>query len=69
MKCPACEGDDSKVIETRRDAGAAYRRHRCVCGEAFWTQEIPIERPPKHIAQRRIEPLKALNALRRKEAA
>ncbi|MDO5036859.1 MAG: transcriptional regulator NrdR [Tissierellia bacterium] len=49
MRCPYCEADDSKVIDSRpTDEGAAIRRRReCItCGERFTTyervEEIPL---------------------------
>jgi transcriptional regulator NrdR family protein len=71
MKCVKCGADDnSAVCETRRDGEAVYRRRRCGCGHSFWTSETVLEGgPPRSVAHRRIAPLKALDAQRRKEAA
>jgi transcriptional repressor NrdR len=47
MKCGQCNGDDTKVIESRDvDAGQAVRRRRAcvVCGHRFTTYER-LERP------------------------
>ena len=45
MYCPACQNDDSRVIDSRSvDEGQAIRRRReCpVCGHRFTTLETPL---------------------------
>jgi transcriptional repressor NrdR len=40
MRCPACRGDDLRVLETREGDNAIRRRRRCAaCGRRFNTTE------------------------------
>ena len=40
MKCPYCQGDDTKVIDTRGADEGVRRRRECVaCGKRFTTYE------------------------------
>lgn len=44
--CPACQTQDSKVLETRwRDGpGVTYRRRECrACGRRYTTVEVVVE--------------------------
>lgn len=43
--CPACGGDDTKVLDTRIDhRGWRMRRRACKdCGHRYWTSEIPTD--------------------------
>jgi transcriptional repressor NrdR len=48
MRCPYCEGDDDKVVDSRPidDAGAVRRRRECLaCGRRFTTHERVVELP------------------------
>ena len=48
MRCPFCQADDDKVVDSRPgDDGAAVRRRReCLaCGRRFTTQERIVELP------------------------
>jgi transcriptional repressor NrdR len=48
VRCPYCEADDDKVVDSRpTDDGAAVRRRReCLaCGRRFSTQERVVELP------------------------
>jgi transcriptional repressor NrdR len=48
MRCPFCQADDDKVVDSRPgDDGAAVRRRRecLVCGRRFTTQERIVELP------------------------
>ncbi len=40
MNCPQCQDSDTKVLETRANAGSIRRRRQCLaCGARFTTQE------------------------------
>lgn len=48
MRCPYCEADDDKVVDSRPvDGGGAVRRRReCLgCGRRYTTHERPVELP------------------------
>jgi len=44
MRCPYCQNDDSKVVDTTHDShGGIRRRRECLkCGERFSSYERPI---------------------------
>lgn len=42
MKCPKCERDDDRVVDTRpMGPDTIRRRRRCSCGHSWSTREIP----------------------------
>ncbi len=48
VRCPFCQADDDKVVDSRpsEDAGAVRRRRECLaCGRRFTTQERVVELP------------------------
>jgi len=48
MRCPYCQADDDKVVDSRPldDAAAVRRRREClVCGRRFTTHERVVELP------------------------
>lgn len=54
MKCPACDKDNDKVIESRQNQGATKirRRREClICGNRFTSYER-IEQTPVHVIKR-----------------
>jgi transcriptional repressor NrdR len=53
MRCPYCQNDDSKVIDTTHDShGGIRRRRECLnCGQRFSSYERPIMSIPLIIMQ------------------
>jgi transcriptional repressor NrdR len=53
MRCPYCQNDDSKVIDTTHDShGGIRRRRECLsCGQRFSSYERPIMATPLIIKQ------------------
>ena len=53
MRCPYCQNDDSKVIDTTHDShGGIRRRRECLsCGERFSSLESPILATPLIVKQ------------------
>jgi transcriptional repressor NrdR len=53
MRCPYCQNDDSKVIDTTHDShGGIRRRRECLnCGQRFSSYERPILATPLVIKQ------------------
>jgi len=53
MRCPYCQYDDSKVIDTNHDShGGIRRRRECLnCGQRFSSYERPILATPLLIKQ------------------
>ncbi len=52
MKCPFCEYDDSKVIDSRPADDRKRRRRECIkCGKRFTTYEI-VEKPLRIVIKR-----------------
>jgi transcriptional repressor NrdR len=53
MRCPYCQNDDSKVIDTTHDShGGIRRRRECLnCGQRFSSYERPILATPLIIKQ------------------
>jgi len=53
MRCPYCQNDDSKVIDTTHDThGGIRRRRECLkCGQRFSSYERPILATPLIIKQ------------------
>jgi transcriptional repressor NrdR len=53
MRCPFCQNDDSKVIDTTHDShGGIRRRRECLkCGQRFSSYERPIMSTPLIIKQ------------------
>jgi transcriptional repressor NrdR len=53
MRCPYCQHDESRVIDTTRDShGGIRRRRECEsCGQRFSTYERPILATPLLIKQ------------------
>ena len=53
MRCPYCQNDDSKVLDTTHDShGAIRRRRECLkCGQRFSSYERPILSTPLLIKQ------------------
>jgi transcriptional repressor NrdR len=53
MRCPYCQNDDSKVIDTTHDShGGIRRRRECLsCGERFSSYERPVLATPLIIKQ------------------
>jgi transcriptional repressor NrdR len=53
MRCPYCQNDDSKVIDTSHDShGNIRRRRECLkCGQRFSSYERPIMATPLIIKQ------------------
>lgn len=54
MKCPTCESEDLKVLETREVEGenVAKRRRRCGdCGQTFWTLETITRVIPQRVKE------------------
>jgi transcriptional repressor NrdR len=53
MRCPYCQNDDSKVIDTTHDShGGIRRRRECLnCGQRFSSYERPIMSIPLLIKQ------------------
>jgi transcriptional repressor NrdR len=53
MRCPYCQNDDSKVIDTTHDShGGIRRRRECLsCGERFSSLERPILATPLIVKQ------------------
>jgi transcriptional repressor NrdR len=53
MRCPYCQNDDSKVIDTMHDShGGIRRRRECLsCGQRFSSYERPILATPLIIKQ------------------
>ncbi len=53
MRCPYCQKDDSKVIDTTHDShGGIRRRRECLsCGQRFSSYERPILASPLIIKQ------------------
>lgn len=49
MKCPFCDSDQNRVIETREQkSGELKRRRRCIdCGERFSTLEVVLVSTPQ----------------------
>jgi transcriptional repressor NrdR len=48
MRCPYCQADDDKVVDSRPadDGGAVRRRRECIsCGRRFTTHERVVELP------------------------
>ena len=48
MRCPYCQNDDSKVLDTSHDShGGIRRRRECLkCGQRFSSYERPILSTP-----------------------
>lgn len=43
MECPECTSS-TKVLDSRKYAGAVYRRRECkICHFIFWTEELEID--------------------------
>lgn len=40
MKCPVCESEKNKVVDSRNGKIRVYRRRKCECGITFTTYEI-----------------------------
>lgn len=55
MRCPYCQSDDSKVIDTTHDShGGIRRRRECLsCGQRFSSYERPILATPLIVKQDR----------------
>ena len=53
MRCPYCQNDDSKVIDTTHDShGGIRRRRECLsCGERFSSYERPVLATPLIVKQ------------------
>jgi transcriptional repressor NrdR len=53
MRCPYCQNDDSKVIDTTHDShGGIRRRRECLnCGQRFSSYERPILATPLVVKQ------------------
>jgi transcriptional repressor NrdR len=53
MRCPYCQNDDSKVIDTTHDShGGIRRRRECLnCGQRFSSYERPILASPLIVKQ------------------
>ena len=53
MRCPYCQNDDSKVIDTTHDShGGIRRRRECLnCGQRFSSYERPIPPTPLIVKQ------------------
>jgi len=53
MRCPYCQNDDSKVLDTSHDShGGIRRRRECLkCGQRFSSYERPILATPLLIKQ------------------
>ena len=53
MRCPYCQHDDSKVIDTTHDShGGIRRRRECLhCGQRFSSYERPILATPLIVKQ------------------
>lgn len=53
MRCPYCQNDDSKVIDTTHDShGGIRRRRECLnCGQRFSSYERPIMATPLLVKQ------------------
>jgi transcriptional repressor NrdR len=53
MRCPYCQNDDSKVIDTTHDThGGIRRRRECLnCGQRFSSYERPILATPLIVKQ------------------
>jgi len=53
MRCPYCQHDDSKVIDTNHDShGGIRRRRECLhCGQRFSSYERPILATPLIVKQ------------------
>jgi transcriptional repressor NrdR len=53
MRCPYCQNDDSKVIDTTHDShGGIRRRRECLnCGQRFSSYERPIMATPLIVKQ------------------
>ena len=53
MRCPYCQADDSKVIDTTHDShGGIRRRRECLtCGQRFSSYERPVMATPLIIKQ------------------
>ena len=53
MRCPYCQNDDSKVLDTSHDShGGIRRRRECLkCGQRFSSYERPILSTPLIVKQ------------------
>jgi transcriptional repressor NrdR len=53
MRCPYCQNERSRVVDTTRDSrGGVRRRRECVnCGQRFSTYERPILATPMLVKQ------------------
>ena len=53
MRCPYCQNDDSKVIDTTHDShGGIRRRRECLnCGQRFSSYERPVMATPLIVKQ------------------
>jgi len=53
MRCPYCQNDDSKVLDTSHDShGGIRRRRECLkCGQRFSSYERPILATPLLVKQ------------------
>jgi transcriptional repressor NrdR len=53
MRCPYCQNDDSKVLDTSHDShGGIRRRRECMkCGQRFSSYERPILSTPLIVKQ------------------
>ncbi len=53
MRCPYCQNDDSKVLDTTHDShGGIRRRRECLkCGQRFSSYERPILATPLIVKQ------------------
>ncbi len=53
MRCPYCQNDDSKVVDTNHDGhGGIRRRRECLsCGQRFSSYERPVLATPLIIKQ------------------
>ncbi len=53
MRCPYCQNDDSKVLDTSHDShGGIRRRRECLkCGQRFSSYERPVLSTPLIIKQ------------------
>lgn len=50
MECPNCDSDKTRVLDSRKYAGAVYRKRECkVCHYKFWTEEIELDKNAKVI--------------------
>lgn len=43
LRCDACGGCETRVVETRSHPGMVIRKRRCSCGESFLTYEVQVD--------------------------